>query len=52
MTLAGEAREVALAEVQAVQSMARDEAMRERLTGLVAAVSVEALRATGRDATE
>jgi hypothetical protein len=38
MTLKGEAREVALAEVQTVQSMARDETMRERLTGLVAAV--------------
>ena len=38
MTLTGEAREVALAEVQTVQSMARDETMRERLTGLVAAV--------------
>jgi hypothetical protein len=38
VTLTGEAREVALAEVQTVQSMARDEAMRERLTGLVAAV--------------
>jgi hypothetical protein len=36
--LTGEAREVALAEVQTVQSMARDETMRERLTGLVAAV--------------
>jgi hypothetical protein len=38
MTLKGEARDVALAEVQTVQSMARDETMRERLTGLVAAV--------------
>jgi hypothetical protein len=38
MTLKGEARDVALAEVQTVQSMARDETMRERLIGLVAAV--------------
>jgi hypothetical protein len=38
VTLTGEAREVALAEVQTVQSMASDETMRERLTGLVAAV--------------
>jgi hypothetical protein len=38
VTLKGEAREVALAEVQTVQSMARDETMRGRLSGLVAAV--------------
>jgi hypothetical protein len=38
VTLKGEAREVALAEVQTVHSMARDETMRDRLTGLVAAV--------------
>ena len=38
VTLGGEAREVALAEVQTVHSLARDETMRERLTGLVAAV--------------
>jgi hypothetical protein len=38
VTLRGEAREVALAEVQTVQSMARDETMRERLDALVAAV--------------
>jgi pyrroloquinoline quinone (PQQ) biosynthesis protein C len=37
-TLAGEAREVALAESQAVLSMARDEAMRERLAELVAEI--------------
>lgn len=49
MTLKGEAREVALAEVQTVQSMARDETMRERLTGLVAAVD-EGILADGEDA--
>jgi hypothetical protein len=49
MTLKGEAREVALAEVQTVQSMARDETMRERLTGLVAAVD-EGDIADGEDA--
>ena len=38
MTIGGEAREVALAEVQTVHSLARDKTMRERLTGLVAAV--------------
>jgi len=38
VTIGGEAREVALAEVQTVHSLARDETMRERLTGLVAAV--------------
>ena len=38
MTLAGEARDVALAEVQTVHSLARDESMRERLSGLVSAV--------------
>jgi hypothetical protein len=39
LALRGEAREVALAEAQTVQSMARDDAMRERLGELVAAVS-------------
>jgi hypothetical protein len=38
VALQGEAREVALAEAQTVQSMARDERMRGRLTELVAAV--------------
>jgi hypothetical protein len=38
LTLSGEAREVALAEAQTVLAMARDEAMRERLGQLVAAV--------------
>jgi hypothetical protein len=38
VTIGGEARDVALAEVQTVHSLARDETMRERLTGLVAAV--------------
>jgi len=38
VTIGGEAREVALAEVQTVHSLARDKTMRERLTGLVAAV--------------
>ena len=38
LALKGEAREVALAEAQTVQSMARDETMRERLAELVAAV--------------
>jgi hypothetical protein len=36
--LKGEAREVALAEVQTVHSMARDDAMRDRLAELVAAI--------------
>jgi uncharacterized protein YhdP len=36
--VAGEAREVALAEAQAVLAMARDDAMRERLADLVAQV--------------
>jgi hypothetical protein len=38
VALKGEAREVALAEVQTVHSIAQDETMRERLAGLVAAV--------------
>src|SRR3954452_16900413 len=38
VALKGEAREVALAEAQTVQSMARDDAMRARLGELVAAV--------------
>jgi hypothetical protein len=38
LTLTGEAREVALAEAQTVQSMARDDAMRGRLAELVGAV--------------
>ena len=38
MTIGGEARDVALAEVQTVHALARDATMRERLTGLVAAV--------------
>jgi hypothetical protein len=38
LALKGEAREVALAEAQTVQSMARDEIMRGRLAELVAAV--------------
>jgi hypothetical protein len=38
LALKGEAREVALAEAQTVQSMARDEGMRGRLAELVAAV--------------
>ena len=38
MTIGGEAREVALAEVQTVHSLARDETMRGRLTALVAAL--------------
>ena len=38
LALKGEAREVALAEVQTVQAMARDETMRGRLAELVAAV--------------
>jgi hypothetical protein len=36
--LKGEAREVALAEAQTVHSMARDDAMRDRLAELVAAI--------------
>lgn len=36
--LTGEAQEVALAETQAVRAMARDEAYRERLAGLAAAI--------------
>jgi len=39
LALRGEAREVALAEAQTVQSMARDDAMRDRLAELVGAVS-------------
>ncbi len=39
LVLRGEAREVALAEAQTVQSMAQDEAMRSRLAELVSAVS-------------
>jgi len=38
VALKGEAREVALAEAQTVQSMARDEAMRSRLAELVSSV--------------
>jgi len=38
LVLKGEAREVALAEAQSVQAMARDESMRGRLAELVAAV--------------
>jgi hypothetical protein len=38
LALKGEAREVALAEAQTVQAMARDETMRGRLAELVAAV--------------
>jgi hypothetical protein len=38
IVLKGEAREVALAEAQTVQSMARDDGMRSRLAELVAAV--------------
>jgi len=38
VTLKGEAREVALAEAQTVQSLARDETMRSRLAELVSAV--------------
>jgi len=38
VALKGEAREVALAEAQTVQSMARDDAMRSRLAELVSAV--------------
>jgi hypothetical protein len=38
VTLAGEAREVALAEAQAVLAMARDDEYRDRLAGLLAAV--------------
>jgi hypothetical protein len=38
VVLKGEAREVALAEAQTVQSMARDDGMRSRLAELVAAV--------------
>ena len=38
VALKGEAREVALAEAQTVQSLARDETMRSRLAELVAAV--------------
>jgi hypothetical protein len=38
LTLSGEARDVALAEAQTVLAMARDDAMRERLSHLVAAV--------------
>src|SRR3954470_17644178 len=38
LALHGEAREVALAEAQTVQSMAHDQGMRERLAELVAAV--------------
>jgi hypothetical protein len=38
LALKGEAREVALAEAQTVQSMARDESMRGRLAELVTAV--------------
>ena len=38
VTLAGEARDVALAEAQTVQSLARDDAMRSRLADLVASV--------------
>jgi hypothetical protein len=38
VTLKGEAREVALAEAQTVQALARDESMRSRLAELVAAV--------------
>ena len=38
IALKGEAREVALAEAQTVQSMARDETMRSRLAELVSAV--------------
>jgi len=38
ISLKGEAREVALAEAQTVQSMARDETMRSRLAELVSAV--------------
>ena len=38
LALKGEAREVALAEAQTVESMARDESMRGRLAELVAAV--------------
>jgi hypothetical protein len=38
VTIGGEARDVALAEVQTVHALARDATMRERLTGLVAAV--------------
>ena len=38
MKIAGEARDVALAEVQTVHSLAKDDAMRARLGGLVAAV--------------
>lgn len=39
IALKGEARDVALAEAQTVQSMARDDAMRARLAELVAAVA-------------
>jgi predicted ATP-grasp superfamily ATP-dependent carboligase len=38
VALSGEARDVALAEAQTVQSLARDETMRARLAELVAAV--------------
>ena len=38
VTLKGEARDVALAEAQTVQAMARDETMRGRLAELVGAV--------------
>lgn len=49
MTIGGEAREVALAEVQTVHALARDETMRERLTALVAALD-EGEVADGGDA--
>jgi hypothetical protein len=43
--LSGDAREVALAEAQAVLAMARDDGMRVRLAGLVAAVEAGAVDA-------
>jgi hypothetical protein len=52
VALQGEAREVALAEAQTVQSMARDERMRGRLAELVAAVDEGEVGADSADLLE
>jgi hypothetical protein len=52
VTLRGEAQEVALAEAQAVRAMVQDEARRERLASLVAAVQDGEVEGDDADALE
>ncbi|MEA2438424.1 MAG: hypothetical protein QOF65_2980, partial [Thermoleophilaceae bacterium] len=52
VALKGEAREVALAEAQTVLSLARDETIRSKLAGLVAAVDEGGVGGTDADLLE